>query len=169
MSRLFGSLLASLNALASIWVLFLIALISADVIGRNAFNSPISGVPEIVKFSIVGMLWLQMAYALRSGSHLRTTLVLAVLPHVGRRTVLVANSVLGVFMFVFIAWLGWYEMMKSWDIGAFEGEHPVRIPIWPLWGILVAGASATAIQFALDAFGYLRGTNSAAGSSAPVE
>jgi len=155
MSRAFHALLAGFNTLASVWVLFLVGLISADVIGRAAFNSPLPGVPEIVRFSIVGMVWLQMAYTLRSGNHLRTTLFLGRMPDVARRAVLIANSLVGVGLFVMIAWLGWIEMAKSFEIGAFEGEHPVRIPVWPVWAILVGGAVLTAIQFVLDAARYL--------------
>ena len=155
MSRAFHNLLAGMNTLASIWVLFIVALISVDVIGRAAFNSPLPGVPEIVRFSIVGMVWLQMAYTLRMGNHLRTTLFLGRMPGVAQRAVLIANSLVGVGLFVLIAWLGWIEMAKSYDIGAFEGEHPVRIPVWPIWAILVGGAALTALQFALDALRYL--------------
>lgn len=154
MERQFGGLLAGLNTIASLWVLFLVGLISADVIGRGGFNAPIPGVPEIVKFSIVGMLWLQMAYTLRAGKHLRTTLVLALMSRAGQRSILVLNSVVGAALFSLVAWLGWIEMVKSWEVGAFEGEHPVRIPIWPLWGILVGGAALTVVQFLLDAWRY---------------
>ncbi|HWD21981.1 MAG TPA: TRAP transporter small permease [Burkholderiales bacterium] len=153
--RLFDWLLSAMNIVASLWVLVLVALISADVIGRGGFNSPIPGVPEMVKFSIVGMVWLQMAYTLRAGKHLRTTIGLALMPGAGRRAVLIANAAVGVLMFSFIAWLGWSEMATSFEIGAFEGEHPVRIPVWPLWAVLVAGAMLTAIQFVLDAVRYL--------------
>ena len=156
MTRSFHNLLAGLNTLASIWVLFIVGLISADVIGRAAFNSPLPGVPEIVRFSIVGMVWLQMAYTLRNGNHLRTTLLLGMMPPLAQRAVLIANSLVGIGLFVLITWLGWIEMAKSFEIGAFEGEHPVRIPIWPVWGILVGGAALTALQFALDAVRYFR-------------
>jgi len=155
MDRLFGGLVSGLNIVASLWVLVLVALISADVIGRGGFNSPLPGVPEIVKFSIVGMLWLQMAYTLRARKHLRTTIGLALMPGAGQRVVLVLNALIGVAMFAFIAWLGVDEMVASWEIGAFEGEHPVRIPVAPLWAVLVAGACLTAIQYALDALRYL--------------
>jgi len=155
MGRAFHTLLAGMNALASVWVLFIVALVSADVIGRAAFNAPLPGVPEIVRFSIVGMVWLQMAYTLRSGNHLRTALVLGRMPPLAQRAVLVANSLVGIALFVMIAWLGWIEMAKSYDIGAFEGEHPVRIPVWPVWAILVGGAALTAVQFALDVVRYL--------------
>lgn len=154
MGRAFGVLLAALNTIASVWVLFLVGLISADVLGRVAFNAPLPGVPEIVKFSIVGMVWLQMAYTLRANAHLRTVLVLATLPRLGQRVTLIINSLVGVGMFSLIVWLGWIELVKSWEIGAFEGEEPLRIPVWPIWAILVGGAALTAIQFLLDAIRY---------------
>jgi TRAP-type C4-dicarboxylate transport system permease small subunit len=155
MGRFFDGLLASLNTIASLWVLFLVGLISTDVIGRAFFNAPLAGVPEIVKFSIVGMVWLWMAYALRSGSHLRTNLLLGRLPRAGQRAVLVLNALIGVGLFAMIVWLAWIEMMKSYDIGAFEGEDPVRIPVWPLWAILVIGAALTSLQYALDTIRYV--------------
>jgi TRAP-type C4-dicarboxylate transport system permease small subunit len=157
MGRMFGALLASLNTLASVWTMFLVALISSDVIGRALFDRPIPGVPEIVRFSVVGMVWLWMAYTLRAGKHLRTTLVLGALSRRGARVVLTLNSVVGLVMFALTAWLGWFEMVVSWQGGIFEGEHPVRIPVWPVWAILVLGATLTAIQFALDAVRYARG------------
>ena len=64
-------------------------------------------------------------------------------------------TIVGAAMFGFIAWLGWYETLKSYDIGAFEGEHPVRIPVWPLWGILVFGAVLTTLQFLNDIYRYV--------------
>ena len=111
--------------------------------------------PEIVKFSIVGMLWLQMAYTLRGAqtpAHDDRTRADAA---AGRRAVLVLNALVGVAMFAFIAWLGAEEMVASWEVGAFEGEHPVRIPVSPLWAVLVAGACLTAIQYAQDALRYV--------------
>jgi len=155
MGKAFGALLGVLNTIASIWVLFLIGLICADVLGRVAFSAPLPGVPEIVKFSIVGMVWLQMAYTLRANAHLRTVLILAVLPRTGQRITLLLNAVVGVGMFSLIVWLGWIEMVKNWEIGAFEGEEPLRIPVWPIWAILVCGAALTAIQFLLDAIRYV--------------
>jgi len=152
--RWFGGLLASCNAIASLVVVFLMFLITTDVVLRGAFNSPIPGVPEIVKFAIVGMFWLQCAYTLRARKHLRTTLLLGVMPRGAQVSVLVVNSIIGALMFGFIAWLGWAETLKTWEIGAFEGEYPVRIPIWPLWGILVFGAILTALQFLLDLVRY---------------
>ncbi len=147
MRRIFDGLTSGLNVLASVWILFLIALISADVIGRSAFGRPIAGVPEIVKFSIIAMVWLQMAHVLRVGGHLRTSLGYDLLPRAARRVVRALNAATGVAIFGLIAWLGSGEALESWEFGVFEGTHPVRIPVWPVWAILTLGAALTALQF----------------------
>ena len=90
-----------------------------------------------------------------AATDLRTALFLGRMPRLAQRAVLIANSLTGIGLFVLITWLGWIELVKSYEIGAFEGEHPVRIPVWPVWAILVGGAALTAVQFALDAVRYL--------------
>lgn len=155
MSRLFGQLLESLNTIASIGIMLLMVLICCDVAGRALFNQPLPGVPEIVKFSIIAMFWLQCAHTLRKRKHLRTALLLGMMPRPMQTTILILNAATGIFLFGFIAWLAWGETVKVWEIGAFEGEHPMRIPIWPFWGTLVLGSVLTALQFLADIVRYL--------------
>lgn len=157
MDRLFARLLSTLNMLASLWILALIALISADVIGRSFFDNPLPGVPEIVKFSIVGMVWLQMAYVLRSGGHLRTTLGLDAMPRPAAKSVMVLNMLAGLAIFAMVSWYGSGEMLQSWRVSAFEGAEPVRIPTWPIWAIVVVGSALTAIQCVIEIGLILRG------------
>lgn len=156
MARMFHATLAALNATASIGIFFLILLISADVFGRALFNMPLHGVPEIVRFALVAMVWLQMAYVLRTGGHLRTTLILDILPQPAKRLVLILNALVGLFLCALIAWLGYLEAFRSWEQGAFEGELPVRIPLWPIWTILLIGSALTAVQFVIDAVRHSR-------------
>src|SRR5690606_14363659 len=72
----FGAVTGALNAIGTVWIFFLMALISADVIGRGAFDAPILGVPEIVQFSIVGIVFLQLAHTLRHGALTRSDVIL---------------------------------------------------------------------------------------------
>lgn len=156
MERAFNALLAGLNAFASLWILFLVALISADVIGRGVFNWPLPGVPEIARLSLVAVFWLQVAYTLRIGSHLRTTVLLDRLSEPARRTVLVLNAVFGTSLFAAIAYWAFFDAVRAWETDEFEGEHPVRIPTWPLWWSLVIGAVLTSIQYLILAYAGAR-------------
>lgn len=154
---IFAKLLERLNLLSSLGIMLLIVLISADVIGRAFFGSPIPGVPEIVRFAVVVMFWLQMAYVLRTGGHLRTTLIFDMLPPAGQRIVHVVNTLAGSAIMAMIVWFGVPELVQSWQIGEFEGAWPVRIPVWPIWTAIVACAALTAVQYALFVAEVLRG------------
>lgn len=147
MWTMFGRLQSAMNLVAALIIVGLMALISVDVIGRAAFSMPLYGVPEITKFAIICMVWLQMAFTLRTGGHLRSTLILDRLPVGGRRAVLALNSLVGAGVMALIAWYGWPELVRAYQLGVFEGEHPVRVPVWPIWAVLVLGAAATATEY----------------------
>lgn len=139
--------MAALNVVGSIWVLLIMLLITVDVIGRAFFNSPLFGVPEIVKVSVVGLVWCQMAHTLKIGAHLRSTVITDRLPPSARRIVEILTCLLGVITFALIVYSGWDNMIEAWRIGEFEGEEPVRVPTYPIRTLVLIGASLTALQF----------------------
>jgi TRAP-type C4-dicarboxylate transport system permease small subunit len=61
-----------LNFLGSIWVFGLALLICADITLRTLFNSPILGVPEIVQYSIAGIIYLQLGQATKNNKLIRS-------------------------------------------------------------------------------------------------
>jgi TRAP-type C4-dicarboxylate transport system permease small subunit len=126
-------------------------LITADVVSRNLLGTPIQGVVEMVKLSVVGMTWAMLAYTLRTGGHLRSSLFLQIMARPVKIAILVANSLLGAALMAVTCWLGWFEMTGAFAVGAYEGADPVKIVIWPAWACLSIGAALTGIQFVLDA------------------
>lgn len=152
MYRHFQRLLAAMNVAASAAIMALMVLICVDVIGRAAFNRPLYGVPEIVKTTIVCIVWLQVGYALYRGNHLRSDLFLKMLPEIPRRVILVANCLLGCAIMAIIAWSASGDIVQTFINGDFEGEDPVRIPVWPVWAILVCGAAAMSIEYLVQAW-----------------
>lgn len=148
MWQLFGRFLSVMNFIGALMIMGLMVLISADVIGRAVFSIALFGVPELTKFGVVCILWLQMAATLRDGAHLRSTLILDVLPRIPRRIVYLLNNLTGVLLMGLIAYYAWPEIVRSYEYKLFEGEHPVRIQIWPIWGIVLLGAACTAIEYA---------------------
>ena len=63
---------SGLNFLGSVWVFGLALLICADIILRTLLNSPILGVPEIVQYSIAGIIYLQLGQATKNGKLIRS-------------------------------------------------------------------------------------------------
>lgn len=157
MARLFDRLLAGMNILASFWLVALMLIICADVAARMV-SRPMFGVFEIAKFSIVGIVWLQMPYALRAGRHLRSDLLLNLMPRTGRRAINALNSLIGAAIFAMIAYLTSDDLVDSYVNGTFEGE-PVRLLTWPFWLTLVLGTSAMAVEYVIQLFQSLFGAS----------
>ncbi len=148
-TRMVHKLMDIMNAIGTAWVGFITVLISCDIIGRVGFNSPIFGVPEIVKVSFVAIAWMQMAHTLKIGGHLRSEIILDRLPPRGKALVNLVAYSMGAFIFAMLVFSGWGNMIEAWRVGEFEGELPVRVPTYPVRTILIVGAALTSIQFLL--------------------
>jgi len=138
-----------LNAIGTAWVAGITVLICSDILGRVLFNSPIIGVPEIVKVSVVAIVWLQMAHTLKIDGHLRSDVILGRLSRRGRSIVNLIAYTLGAFIFGLVVYSGWNTMIMAWELGEFEGEEPVRVPTYPIRSIVLLGAGLTSLQFLL--------------------
>jgi TRAP-type C4-dicarboxylate transport system permease small subunit len=143
--------MAGLNAVGSAWVAALTVLICADILGRVLFKFPLVGVPEIVKVSIVAIVWLQIPHTLKTGGHLRSDVLLRFLSGRSRAAVDLFSYLLGALIFGLLVYSGWDTMIQAWEMGEFEGELPVRVPTYPLRSIVLLGAGLTALQFVLMA------------------
>src|SRR3970040_1282470 len=143
--------MAVLNAVGTAWVAGITLLICSDILGRALFSSPIIGVPEIVKVSVVAIVWLQMAHTLKIGGHLRSDVILGRLSRRGRAIMDLIAYALGAVVFGLLVFSGWPTMILAWEMGEFEGELPVRVPTYPLRSIVLLGAGLTSLQFLLMA------------------
>lgn len=157
---LFESLLRACNMAASIVIVLLTALIGADVLGRVLFSAPVTGVPEIVKLSIVMIVWLQFGFALNNNMHLRSNLIFARLPRGLRRLIYFANCIFGIAVFGMIAWFASDNALDTFRSGTFEGERPMRIPVWPVWSIVMLGAALMTIEYLRQGLAALAGWRS---------
>jgi TRAP-type mannitol/chloroaromatic compound transport system permease small subunit len=156
----FGTITGALNAIGTAWIFFLMALISADVIGRSAFNAPLTGVPEMVQFSIVGIVFLQLAHTLRNGALTRSDVILRGLlmnfPTVGHALQLLFHAA-GAVVFYVIFRTTIPLMVRAYEDGDFYGATGVfQLIVWPLKLIILISCAAMLIQFLLLAWADLR-------------
>jgi TRAP-type C4-dicarboxylate transport system permease small subunit len=156
----FGALTALLAAVGTAWILFLMALICADVLSRWAFNAPILGVAEMVQFSIVGIVFLQLPQTLRVGGLTRADVffarLLARAPRVAYALQL-AYDLIGAVLFAIILVATWPLAGQAFAGREFYGSTGVvQIPTGPLKVILIIGCAAMVVQFCLFAWRDLR-------------
>ncbi len=143
---------AAANVVGSLLILALVALITADVAGRNLFGAPISGVPEMVSLSIVAIVFLQAPMALKAGRMTRSDGVINLLH---RRAPRLARGVdttfdlLGVGVLGAILYAHWPILVRSWERNDFVGAvGDFTAPTWPVKAMLALGASLLVLQFA---------------------
>ena len=152
----FGTLIALLAALGTGWILLLMVLICADVLGRWAFNAPILGVPEMVQFSIVGIVFLQLPQTLRVGGLTRADVLFARVAAGAPRvagSLQLAYDLIGAALFAIILVATWPLAEQAFAGREFYGSTGVvQIPTGPLKVILIVGCAAMVVQFCL--FGW---------------
>ncbi|ETX29156.1 TRAP transporter small permease subunit [Roseivivax isoporae] len=139
-----GATCAVLSSVGVVWIGLLMLLIVADVIGRNFFDAPITGVAEIAGHSVVAIVFLQTAAAIMQGRLTRADFLFR---RIARGSARVAGAIESLFclagaaVFALIAYASWPKMIDAWMTGEFFGVQGVfTIPTFPFRLIIVIGA-----------------------------
>lgn len=155
----FGAVVAGMNSVGTIWLAALMFLVCTDIILRYVFNSPIDGVTEIVEISIVSIVYLQLAYALKSGRLTRSDAVFnAILnrvPVLGNLLGILFNLI-GAALALLIVYGSWPQMLAAYKNQHYVGNVGVfTFPEWPSWLLVSIGSGVVAIQFVLLSWEHL--------------
>ena len=138
-----------MHILSSVWVFILAAVILVDVFGRILFLQPLPGTKEILQNSVIAITFLQIPLAIYSGSMLRTTLVVDLLPASARRLLRTIAYVLGLALFAAIAYASLPEALDAYRIGEYEGEGSLRIVTWPVKILIVITGVFAAVAYTM--------------------
>jgi TRAP-type C4-dicarboxylate transport system permease small subunit len=147
LGRFVVRMVSIMNALATGWIFFIMFLMVADVAGRAFFNHPITGTPEIVKVSLVGIIFLQMPHTFWVGRHIRSELILSRLKPPYRDFLDMAARLLVVLIFLGIFVSSWDRTLSSWTLLEFEGEGALRVPVYPIRTLILIGSILTSCLF----------------------
>ncbi len=164
-----GRVAEVLAAIGTLWILALMLLVVADVVGRNFLDSPITGVAEFASRSVASIVFLTLAAAICGGRMTRSDFVPRLL---GTRApglvkaLEVGNALLGVLLFAALAAIGWPELAQSWRGNEYFGVQGVAtMAAWPFRALLVGGAAMAALSYLLCLPALVRGTGLAAGGA----
>lgn len=156
----FERLTQALNALGTLWIVALMLLINADVLGRELLNAPVRGTTELVSLSIVGIVFLQLADTLASG---RLTRADVLLDRLKRTTPWLAAllqalyHLVGAGLMAVILWAAWAPLVESIRIQEYVGAlGDFTAPVWPVRLIMLVGMVMTLLTFVLLAWLDLR-------------
>lgn len=162
-----------LHILSCFWILLLAIVVCADAIGRGLFQSPVPGTKEILQNSVVAITFMQLPLAIWSGSMLRTPILVGFLPATMQRLLRTLGGLVGLALFLAIAWATWPEFVESWRIGEYEGEGALRVPAWPVRLLIIITSVATLTAYlgmiVLDWQGRLKDDEEAPGALDPMQ
>lgn len=157
--RLFDRLTALMSMIGTVGILFIMLLITADVVGRAFLGRPISGVPEIVSMLILSIVFLQIANTLLRGRLTRADGFLMVVRSKSPRLAGVLDAVMhfaGVGLVGVLTNAFYPLFMRSYGRNEMVGTvGQFLAPIWPTYFIVVMGAAMLCIAFALRAIQIL--------------
>ena len=151
---LLARLTDALNAVGTVWILAIMVLINADVVGRGLFGTPIAGVPELVELSIVGIVFLQLASTLRARRLARSDVLPALLQRRARRLGLGLEALFNVAGMLVVSAMFYASLplfVRAWQRDTFVGAiGHFTAPVWPINLIILIGCAALAMQFLLN-------------------
>ena len=163
----FETLVVAMNAIGSVFIVFIMAMICVDIVARFVFDNPISGVSELTEIIIVGVVFLQLAHATRLGKLTRSDAAYGVLmarrPRYAHLLGIVYDAA-GAFLLGVIVWGTWPKFITAWDRNFYIGNVGVfTFPEWPLWFLVIVGSAVITVQFILLVVHHIRGviTNTA--------
>lgn len=146
----------SANAIGTLIVLALVLVVNYDVVARGFFNAPFRGAVEVVQFSMVLIVFLQLPDVVRVGRLTRSdgflTIMGATRPGLVktiRRSIDFASAV---FM-ALVAYAIWPEFVEMYETQDFFGVPGVfTAPWWPIKLAIYLSAGLCTLIFLMKVF-----------------
>jgi TRAP-type C4-dicarboxylate transport system permease small subunit len=140
-----------LAAIGTVWIFLMMLLIMADVLGRNFFDAPITGVAEFAARSVASIVFLQLAAAVCSGRMTRSDFLLRIIgkrSHRALKALEIFNVVVGALLFFALALIAWPALTESVISKEYFGvQGVVTVPEWPFRALLVLGSFVAAVAY----------------------
>lgn len=153
LSRVVNSVAMAANALGTLVVLALVAILNIDVIMRGVFSAPIRGTYEMVQFSVVLIVFLQLADVVRVDRLTRSdgflNLLYARRPRLTANLRRIINAVSAIFMGL-IAYITFPEFLHMWNTQDYFGVPGLfTLPWWPVKLVIAFGTSLSCLVFTI--------------------
>lgn len=167
MRRLLDGLYGASGALAALFVLAIALLVMAQVtlnivdrlavmLGGSAPGLTIPSYSDFTGFFLAAASFLALAHTLRSGDHIRVTLLTGRLAAGPRRTIEILTVALALLVTLFIGYYLVALVLESLEYGDLSSGM-IAVPIWIPQSFVAAGVAVLAIALADELQGQLRG------------
>ncbi len=146
----FATLMRWMNGAGVVWIFAIMFMICADIVGRNVFDTPIAFVPEAVALSLVGCVFLQLAFAIYDDKLTRAEFLIWRISASRPALVRGWDGVMAVMAAVILLLMtvgAWPDFTRAFATAEFAGVEGIfKISVWPIKLIIVAGAAVAALE-----------------------
>lgn len=146
----------ALMVMAGFWAFFLGFYILADVTARN-LGFYVQGTNEIVRDSIVMMVFLQLPYCVKIGGMLRADFLVGYMSDGVNRALLLLGYVVAIAFFAAVFYGAFGPALESLRTGEFQGDGALRVPAWPARFAILIGCALVVLNYILMILDVLRG------------
>ena len=127
-----------LQSIAAIWLILVALTIFAEVTFRNL--GIFLGADQIVQNSVPAIVFLQVPFAIVSGTMLRTTLIYEFCSKNSKMVINVLSFLIGIMLFIGVAVGGWTDMIKGWEIKEYQGIGAIEFPVYIVRTVIIFAA-----------------------------
>jgi TRAP-type C4-dicarboxylate transport system permease small subunit len=134
--------------IAGVGAIFLIPLMlitAAEVIGRNLFNRPITGCVELSEYMLSIFILLGLAYSQQIKAHVGVSFFISRLSHRSQLILNIITILLSLLMFSILAWQGWKIGIEERTV-----SDMLRIPQYPFRLLVALAASFVCLELLID-------------------
>ncbi|MDA8125379.1 MAG: TRAP transporter small permease [Deltaproteobacteria bacterium] len=124
----------------------LMILVSVNIILRYFFSSPITGTIELTELLMVPMVFFPLAFAQKSGGHIRADALYNLIPYPYKGALDVLINTLGCAVCALFAWLTFQDGWAAYLVKDITPGH-VKILTWPFRVAIPIGFFVLAVRF----------------------
>ena len=155
LSRLSDFVAMGANAVGTLVVLALVAVVNFDAAARGFFNNPFLGAVEVVQFSMVLIVFLQLPDVVRVDRLTRSDGLLTIIgnsrPKLASAIRHTIDLISAIFM-VLVALAIWPEFLEMWQSRDYFGVPGIfTAPWWPIKLVIFVSAGLCTLIFLLKA------------------
>ena len=153
-TRLLDRVTLWLAWLAGLALIFMVVIISAGVMLRYVFGTPLLGLNEINQLTAVVLVMAALPYCTLHNGHVGVDVFDNAIGAVGRLLGDVVSRLLSGFVLSVLVWRAALKALDAWEYE--DATNMLDLPVWPFYAVLGIGAALCVLIFAVQLIDILK-------------
>ena len=131
--------------MGAVFLIPLMLITAAEVITRNLFNRPISGVIELSEYLLAIFILPGLAFAQQVRAHVRVSIITSRLPRPAQLALHLLTALVSLFIFSILVWQGWVVGIEERTVSDL-----LRVPQSPFRLLVAVAAFLVCLELLID-------------------